>query len=118
MITSTDKAALLSRSTLFSHLNSEELKKLGAFARQKSLRSKDILFHKGDSGNQMFMIVCGRVKISILSTEGKELILGILEAGNFFGEISLFDSQKRSATTTAMELTDLSTYGGCPASRK
>ena len=102
MITNNDKAALLSRSTLFSHLNSEELKKLAAFAKKKSLRSKDILFHKGDSGNQMFVILCGRVKISTLSEEGKELTLGILEAGNFFGEISLFDRRKRSATATTM----------------
>ena len=102
MIIKTDKTALLSKSTLFSYLNSEELEKLTAFARQKSLRPKDILFHKGESGNQMFVIVRGRVKVSTLSEEGKEIILDILEAGNFFGEISLFDNQRRSATTTAM----------------
>jgi CRP-like cAMP-binding protein len=56
-----------------------------------------------DPGNAMFLIQKGRVKVSRMSDDGREVILSILEAGDFFGELSLLDGKSRSASVTAIE---------------
>ena len=64
------------------------------------------LFHMGDEGNSLHIIERGRVKITIPSSSGEELILAILEAGDLLGELSLFDGKPRSATVQALEDTE------------
>jgi cAMP-binding proteins - catabolite gene activator and regulatory subunit of cAMP-dependent protein kinases len=100
-----DKSRLLSKSMLFSQLEMQDLERLVRFAKIKQVRTKQIICHKGEAGNQMFAIIRGRVKISTLSEEGKEkeIVFGILDAGETFGEISLLDGKERSATIMAIE---------------
>jgi len=64
------------------------------------------LFHMGDEGGSLHIIERGRVKITIPSPSGEELILAILGAGDFLGELSLFDGKPRSATVQSLEETD------------
>lgn len=61
-----------------------------------------IFFRKGDAGDVMFAIVSGMVRICATSDEGKEVVLGILNEGDLFGEISLLDGQQRAADAVAM----------------
>ena len=64
------------------------------------------LFHMGDEGGSLHLIERGRVKITIPSSSGEELILAILGAGDLLGELSLFDGKPRSATVQALEETE------------
>lgn len=64
------------------------------------------IFHMGDEGGSLHFIERGRVKITIPSSSGEELILSILGAGDFLGELSLFDGKPRSATVQALEETE------------
>ena len=64
------------------------------------------LFHIGDDGGSLHFIERGRVKVTIPSSSGEELILAILGAGNLLGELSLFDGKPRSATVQALEDTE------------
>lgn len=64
------------------------------------------LFHMGDEGGSLHFIERGRVKVTILSSSGEELILAILGGGNLLGELSLFDGKPRSATAQALEDTE------------
>lgn len=101
-----DKSAilrLLSGGILFSGFPSGALDKLAENATIRTAGDKDILFEKGDPGNELFAIVHGRVKISAFSEEGKEVIFAILEGGDFFGETALLDGKPRSASCTAIE---------------
>ena len=78
-----------------------------AFMKELSLIGKnkgDLVVKEGDSGNNMFIIVEGKVKV-LLKRGKKEIILATLEKGNFFGEMSMFGGNPRSATVKA--LTDL-----------
>ena len=63
------------------------------------------LFHMGDEGGSLHLIERGRVKITIPSSSGEELILAIRGAGDLLGELSLFDGKSRSATVLALEET-------------
>ena len=101
-----DKRQLLAQSALFSQLEPMELDRLVQFARLKKVDAKDVVFYQGDPGNQMFAVVSGRIRISIVSEEGKEIILGTLGPGDVFGEIALFDGKSRTATATATEASE------------
>jgi uncharacterized membrane protein len=61
------------------------------------------LFHKGDSGNAMYLIETGRVRISITDEDGKVITLAELAQGDFFGEMSIIDGRNRSADATVIE---------------
>lgn len=102
-----EKRKLLSKSILFSQLPSDDLDGLAKYAKIKNVSPREVIFHKSDTGSQMCIIVRGRVKLSSLSDEGKELVFGVLEADEIFGEISLLDGLQRSATVTAIEPTEL-----------
>jgi CRP/FNR family transcriptional regulator, cyclic AMP receptor protein len=61
------------------------------------------LFHKGDSGDAMYLIESGRVRISIADDDGREVTLAELAQGDFFGEMALIDGRKRSADARVLE---------------
>ena len=98
-----DTRALLARCVLFGSMDPEELDKMLQFARFETIEAKQVAFHKGSHGNEMFAIASGRVKISTFSLDGKEILFDILESGDVFGELSLIDGKVRSASVTAIE---------------
>ena len=61
------------------------------------------VFKQGDVANAVFYIQKGSVKLTVLSEQGKEAVVGILEPGQFFGEGCLNGHPLRIATATAME---------------
>ena len=65
--------------------------------------SGKMIFQKGDLGTQLYLISEGRVRISTISEDGKEIILNILESGEIFGEIAFLDGKDRTATAVATE---------------
>ncbi len=95
--------ALLARGELFSRLSADELDRLVRLARMRRLPARSIVFRKGDAGREMYAIASGRIRISRESEDGREIALGILEAGDLFGEISLLDGAPRTATCTTIE---------------
>src|ERR1700730_8491909 len=66
--------------------------------------SKDqVVFAQGDAADTVFYIQKGRVKVVVISEQGKEAVVGILGAGQFFGEGCMNGHSLRIATTTAIE---------------
>src|SRR4051812_39715822 len=61
------------------------------------------LFRSGDSGDAMFLIESGRVRISIRDADGSDVTLAELAGGDFFGEMALLDGKPRSADATVVE---------------
>lgn len=98
---------LLSESFLFRDMPKEDLDKIVDFTKVKHAKAKEVIFRKDESGQQMFIIIKGRVSLSTSSASGKELNLGMLGEGEIFGEISLIDKKERTATVTAKEATDM-----------
>ncbi|MCK4515701.1 MAG: Crp/Fnr family transcriptional regulator [Spirochaetaceae bacterium] len=64
------------------------------------------IFHEGESGDRMFIIQNGRVRISKM-IDGREHELAILEKGDFFGEMAIVSRISRTATATAVNATQL-----------
>jgi CRP/FNR family cyclic AMP-dependent transcriptional regulator len=63
----------------------------------------DKIFSQGEVADTVFFIQKGKVKITVLSEHGKEAVVGIFSAGQFFGEACLDGAERRTATSEAME---------------
>jgi CRP/FNR family cyclic AMP-dependent transcriptional regulator len=79
------------------------LAKVGAGKTILNLEKNQHVFEQGDVADTVFYIQKGKVKLTVLSEQGKEAVVGILEPGQFFGEGCLNGHPLRIATTTAME---------------
>ncbi|HEY3117582.1 MAG TPA: Crp/Fnr family transcriptional regulator [Chloroflexota bacterium] len=73
--------------------------------KQQTFAPGETIFRKGDPGDSLYVIQNGQVKIVLPSDGEDEALLGVLEAGDFFGELSLIDGQVRSASAVAAEPT-------------
>lgn len=93
---------LLSRCWLLSGLAREALAGILAMGSRRRVDAKDVVFNRGDPGNDIYFLLSGGVKVSTLSREGKEIIFDVLVAGDFFGDMSLFDDKPRTGTVTAL----------------
>jgi CRP/FNR family transcriptional regulator, cyclic AMP receptor protein len=79
------------------------LAKVGAGKAILKFRKNEHVFAQGDVADTVFYIQKGKVKLTVLSDQGKEAVVAILEPGQFFGEGCLNGQKLRIATTTAME---------------
>lgn len=102
-----DIRAVLANHFLLKLLDDDELRELLRYARLRHARAGEVLFQKGDPGDGLLAILSGRIKISTLSEDGKEVVLNILGPGELFGEIALIDGKDRSADASVMEAADL-----------
>ncbi len=89
---STVKMETLSRMPLFRYLNYRELVSVSGIADYRSVSSGQVLFREGDEGDELFLLLSGRVSI----IKAKTVII-TLEAGDHFGEMALLDQPRRSA---------------------
>jgi CRP-like cAMP-binding protein len=95
--------ALLKKVPIFSQLDNTELERIRKLLVPAKYEKDRLILIEQDSGNSMFLLQKGRVKVSQMTDDGREVILSILEDGAFFGEMSLLDGKARSASVTAIE---------------
>ena len=98
--------AALARSPLFQGVVTDDLEHLARTMTHRRYRRNEVIFHEGDPGEAMHVVIEGRVKITRESAEGEEAIVAILAPGDAFGELVLLDGAARSATATAIETTE------------
>lgn len=98
---------LLRKVPLFSGLEDDDLESLLAVTTRRKFPKEAVVFFEQDLGDALFMIVSGRVKVTILSDDGREIILAVLTDNDFFGEMSLLDNEPRSATAIALQETEM-----------
>jgi CRP/FNR family transcriptional regulator, cyclic AMP receptor protein len=98
---------LLSGVPFFSDLGDRELDLLSQLVVTKVYPPGNLIVLAQDEGDSLFVIVRGQVKVSILSEDGREVILSMLGSGDFFGEMSLLDGKPRSATVISVEETEV-----------
>ena len=99
--------SILKQIPLFSDLGESELEKIASLVSPRHVPKKSVVVQEGDTGDSMYIIVSGSVKISYYTADGQEFILSLLEKGAFFGEMALLDDEPRSATVITMEDSEL-----------
>ena len=96
------KRDLFQRHLLFGKLEPSEIDTLATRARVESYQAGQEIYAKGSPGRTMFAVLQGSVKMVSLSPTGKERVLHVIHAGEFFGEIAVIDGEDRSAGAAAM----------------
>ena len=102
-----DARELLSGIGLFEKLSAQDISLLLELSVSRRLASKEVLFHKGDSGNHLYGVLSGRLKAMAPGRDGKELVFAVMGQGDVIGEIAIVDSEPRSATVVALEKCEL-----------
>jgi CRP-like cAMP-binding protein len=103
------QATFFRKFPLFADLDDRELSAIAAVAKTRRYAKDDVVFHADESGDVFCLIREGQVKVTMISPEGKEIILSLLDPGDFFGEMALLDDEPRSATVVATEPLELIT---------
>src|SRR6476661_9371503 len=98
--------ASLAAIPFFGALDPDALERLASGMRSRRFRRGEVIFHAGDPGDALFIIVSGEVKIALPSETGDEAIIASLRPGDVFGELALLDGAARSATASALAVTE------------
>lgn len=106
-IAAVDAASLLAGTDLFGGFDPTALADVAQAGEERLLRRNDVIFNAGDDSNELFVVRSGRVAIANTSPDGRESLLALMEQGDLFGEMPLFDGQGRSAQARALELTEV-----------
>lgn len=101
------RRALLAKHFLLREADAKTLDQLVASSIVVSYGNRQRIFDKGDEGDRLLGVLGGQVRIYVMSSEGRELIMNVIMPGELFGEISLIDGKPRSASAVAIGPTDL-----------
>jgi len=93
---------VLKKIPLFASLPYADQENLVSLVRRKAIRKGELLFRQGDEGTALYIILEGRIKISV-SRRTDTVTLAILGQGEFLGEMALLDDLPRSADAMALE---------------
>jgi CRP/FNR family cyclic AMP-dependent transcriptional regulator len=92
---------LLERVPLLAALPPRDRELLAAGATHRRFRRGDTIFQKEDPGQSLFIVETGAVRIYLPGSQGNDLTLRVMGAGDFFGDLSLLDGRPRSASAAA-----------------
>ena len=98
-----ESLAALRQTTLFGGLEADMLEVVARLSVWRDWPAETTLFQRGDEGNHMIIVATGRLRMSLVSAAGREILLGTIGPGGVIGELALIDGQPRSADVTTME---------------
>jgi CRP-like cAMP-binding protein len=105
-----EKVMLLKNSDIFRQVNTDDLRLVADKLEQQSFHAGDHVFDRNDYGDDMYIIVSGRVGIAI-DCRSADNYIAELGAGDCFGEMNLLDELPRSASAIVLEDVQLLTLG-------
>ena len=101
-ITESAKRDVLAATPIFASLSREELGALAGLVVERRVRRDQAVVRRGDPDASLLILVAGRLRAGSVSADGREVTIGVMEAGAVLGEIALLDGQPRSLDVTAM----------------
>ena len=101
-----DRAAALGGVEIFASLTGEEAGQLASRMKKESFAPGEIILRQGDSGDSLYILKQGRVRILLSGDSGLSEQVASLSPGDFFGEMSLLTGEKRAATALALDQAD------------
>jgi CRP/FNR family transcriptional regulator, cyclic AMP receptor protein len=108
-----DTEELLARVPAFEELEEEDLRQVARLAVHRSFAPGDIVFREGDDSDTCYVIESGHARVLREHRDGRQITLATFGPGDIFGELAMFDDERRSATVEAIDdLTVLGIPGG------
>ena len=108
MLTNLD---LIRRVPLFSMLTNDQAQAIADSVVKRRFRRGELVVEQGRKSNALFILLNGRARVLTSDTRGREVILAVLESGDYVGEMSLIDNDAHSATVRCEIQTDMLVLG-------
>jgi CRP-like cAMP-binding protein len=93
--------------SLFSTLKENQIETISRILFVNSFYRNQVIFQEGETGDSLFIVLKGKVRVCLYDEEGREYILDVINKDGFFGELALIDELPRSANAIAMESSEL-----------
>jgi CRP/FNR family transcriptional regulator, cyclic AMP receptor protein len=103
---SEDTIALLHRVPVFAALADGDLARVAEVAVPRHFAAGEVVFHEADEGSTCYVVRAGRVRAVHEHPDGRSITLAQFGPGDIFGELAMFDNERRSATVEALEQTE------------
>ncbi|HRF43878.1 MAG TPA: cyclic nucleotide-binding domain-containing protein [Candidatus Competibacteraceae bacterium] len=101
------RSDILRKCFLFRNFSPGHVETIVAMSRIVTLPGNYVVFEKGSNGDEMLVVLHGRLKVSVADGDGKEVVLGTVGPGDIAGEIAMLDGRGRSATVTTLAPSEL-----------
>ncbi len=105
--TSEDTVALLHRVPVFSVLGDEELARVAELAVPRRFQAGEVVFREGDASDTCYVVRSGRARAVREHSDGRSITLANFGPGDIFGELAMFDDERRSATVETLDHTEV-----------
>ena len=102
-MTEPDTVALLSHVTVFEELAPEDLRQVASVAVPRRFEANQVVFREGDDSDTCYVVCEGHARALRTHSDGRSITLATFGPGDVFGELAMFDDEKRSATVEAIE---------------
>ena len=102
---------LIRRVPLFSMLTTDQARVVADGVVKRRFRRGELVVEQGKKSNALFILLSGRARVTTSDPRGREVILAVLNAGDYVGEMSLIDNEPHSATVRAEVQTDMLVLG-------
>jgi CRP-like cAMP-binding protein len=102
---------LIRRVPLFSMLTTSQAESVAEAVTKRRYRRGEIIVERGQKSNALFILLTGRARVVASDARGREVILAVLEPGDYLGEMSLIDNEPHSASVRAEVQTDVLVLG-------
>jgi CRP/FNR family transcriptional regulator, cyclic AMP receptor protein len=102
-----ETAALLGRVPVFEALRPEDLTRVADVAVPRSFRAAEVVFREGDDSNTCYVVRTGHARAVREHADGRQITLATFGPGDIFGELAMFDDERRSATIEAVDALDV-----------
>lgn len=97
--------AILKEIPMFNLFDQDELRELSLHIEERNFVAGQTIFKAGDPGGEMYVVLSGSVELFIVDATGNRTLVGVVEPGEMFGELSLLDSEPRSASAITRDAT-------------
>jgi CRP-like cAMP-binding protein len=98
-----DRAELLGHVPMFADLSAEDLEQVAGVAHPRRFAAGEVVFREGDASNTCYIVHSGHARAVREHADGRQLALATFGPGDIFGELAMFDDERRSATVEAIE---------------
>ena len=98
-----DAQKLLKESVFFSGISDNSVRSLATICIPKRVNKRELIFLEGEEGNSMYILAEGGVQLYKTTTEGREIVIKTVRAGEIFGEVVLFEQNEYPVSAVALE---------------
>jgi len=92
----------IDQSPFFKGLTAEHRRELSAICNLKLTKKRDYLFHEGEKGNSMFLLVDGNLQLHKNTEDGREVVIRVVKPGEVFAEVVLFEKERYPVSARAV----------------